>query len=295
MLDQIGKDVVYNNLSPQLREELEKKLKESGRYIKYKFSIARKNPDEERKTGGEYLYPLRWSLTPVVFIITDPYDKIRKRIGIIKQLKEHGAPSDGFHRIVLDEQFRGVLTLDLENHEDQDKFMYLEMHPKYEGGIFRDQNEVSVFKRIDDVKEAKKSLTAREERANAMFVATQMTARQIADFACAMGWDEHEDISILRDRVTENAEKDPSWFRSFIDDKSIEYRAVVKRAMDSKIIAFQPVESKMIWVSNGQTIAILERCEGNKVLDRMSDWVITSKNGQEVYNKLKAMLTKATA
>lgn len=289
MLDQVGTKPVYNNLSKELRDRLNKRAKEAGRFVKYKFAIARRNPDGEHKTGGEYLYPLRWTLTPVTFDITD-VDGIRKKIGIVNELKEFGAPSDGFKRCVVDEPFRGILTLDMEDMEDQDMFAYLELHPKLEGGDFHDKNEMAIFKHIDDVKEAKHSLTARENRANAMFVASQMSTQEIKDFACAMSWDESDDISILRDRVMALADNDPLWFKGFIDDKSIEYRAVVKRAMDRKIIVWQPVENKFSWASNGQTIAVLDRCEDGKVLERMSDWVVTSKNGQEVYTKLKGLL-----
>jgi len=260
MLDQIGTKPVYNNLSPKLREELDKKAKDAGRFVKYKFAIARKNPDTERKTGGEYLYPLRWTLTPVTYTITDPYDNIRKRIGLINQLKEFGAPDDGFRRVVLDEQFRGILTLDMESQEDQDVFMYLEMHPKLEGGRFRDTNDMAVFNRIDELKEAKTALTSKQNRANAMFVATQMTANEVRDFACAMGWNESDEIEIIRNNILEIADSDPEWFKTFINNKAIEYRAVVKRAMDNNIIAWQPVENKFIWSSNGQTIATLDRC-----------------------------------
>lgn len=260
--------------------------------MKYKFAIAKRNPDQELKTGGEYLYPLRWALTPVTFYITDPHDRLRKRIGLVDKLKEFGAPADGFRRVKLDEQFKGILTLDMEQMLDQDVFMYLELHPKFEGGDFRDKNEMAVFKRIDDVKEAKTSLTARENRANAMFGASQMSATELKDFACAMGWDESQDLSIVRNTVMELAENDPQWFKDFINNKSIEYRAVIKRSMDNNIIAWQPVENKFVWSSNGQTIAILDRCEDGKVLERMSDWIITSKNGQEVYTKLKGLLFK---
>lgn len=290
MLDQIGTKPIYNNLSPELREKLSKKAAEVGRYVKYKFAIAKRNPDGEMKTGGEYLYPQSWALTPVTFHITDGGS--RKKIGIIDKLKEYGAPSDSFRRCKLNEQFKGVLTLDLDSMDDQDMFAYLELHPKLEGGIYRDKNEMAIFKHIDDVKEAKSSLTARENRANAMFVASQMAVKEIKDFACAMDWDEHDDISIIRDKVMELADKDPLWFKNFIDNKSIEYRAVIKRAMDNNIVAWQPVENKFVWVSNGQTIAILDRCEDGKVLERMSDWIVTSKNGQEVYTKLKGILFK---
>lgn len=292
MLESIGTKVVYNNLSDQLRKDLEDKLAESPRYINYKFAIARPNPDVEMRVGGDYLYPLRWSLTPVSFDIIDPYDKKRKRIGLVTRLREMGAPDDGFRRILLEEAWRGILRLDKTDANDRDAFACLELHPKLEGGRFRDQNMPAVFKRIDEVQEARKSRSEKENRANAMFVATSMTNAEIMDFACAMGWDENRDIEIIRDEVLELADKNAQFFRDFINNKSIEYRAVIKRAMDNNIVAFQPVENKFIWSSNGQTIAILERCEGGieDVLSRMSDWVITSKNGQEVFSKMKVLL-----
>lgn len=291
MLESIGNKVVYNNLSEQLRKELEDKAAELPRFVKYKFSIARKNPDEELRTGGEYLYPFLWALTPVAFDILD-YDKKRKRIGLVTRLREYGAPDDGFRRVKLRESWRGILTLDMTDSNDRDTFAYLELHPKMEGGKFRDVNMPPIFRRIDEVQEARKSLSEKENRANAMFVATSMTNAEIKDFACAMGWDENRDIDIIRDEVLEIADKNSQFFRDFINNKSIEYRAVIKRAMDNNIIAFQPVENKFVWVANGQTIAILDRCEGGveDILRRMSDWVITSKNGQEVFSKMKVML-----
>lgn len=290
MLEQIGTKVVYNNLSDGLRKQLEDKAAESGRFIKYKFAIARKNPDIELRTGGDYLYPQRWALSPVSFDIIDPFDKKRKKIGLVTRLREYGNPDDGFRRVYLDEPWKGIYTLDMNDKDDRDTFCYLELHPKLENGLFRDPNMAAIFSRIDEVKQAKKSLTEKEDRANAMFVASSMTDNETKDFACAMGWNEHEDIAIIRDKVLDIADKDSKFFKEFINNKSIEYRAVIKRAIDNNIIAFQPVENKFVWVANGQTIAILERCEGNQVLERMSDWVQTSKNGFEVYNKLKNML-----
>lgn len=282
--------MVYNNLSEELRKELEDKAADAGRYVKYRFAIARKNPDQELRTGGEYLYPQRWALSPVTFDIIDPYDKKRKKIGLVTRLKEYGHPDDGFRRIYLDEAWKGIYILDLEDKNDRDAFVYLELHPKLENGRFRDKNMPPIFSRIDEVKQARKSVSEKQDRANAMFIASSMSESEVRDFACAMSWDEHEDGNILRDKLLDLADKNSEFFKNFINNKSIEFRAVIKRAMDNNIIAFQPVENKFIWVSTGQAIAILERCEGDKVLERMSDWVQTSKNGMEVFNKLKTML-----
>lgn len=288
MLEAIGK---FNRLSPDLRKEIETKGDKAGRYVKYRFDIARLNPDGQQTTGGQYIYPLLYTLTPVTFEIIDPYDKGRKRIGLVRDLKEHGASEDSFHRISIKEGWQGIYTIDMEKPHDRDVFAFLELHPKMQNGRFRDFNAPGIVTRIDEVAEATTLSRLRNVKVEAMFVASSFNAQQVRDFAAAMNWNESDDLVILKNRIEAIAESDPVFFKEFIDSKNIEYRAVLKRAMDKNIIAYLPVESKFVWVSNGQPIAVLERVEGGKYLDRMCDWVLTSKNGMEVFQRIKGLLS----
>jgi len=290
MLEAQGKH--YNHLSDQLRKELNDKADKAGRYVRYKFDIARKNPDGEQRTGGEFLYPLLYTLTPATYNIVDPYDKKQKKIALVLALKEFGADFDHFGRVTIRSATQGKLILDMTKPEDRDIFGFLEMHPKMTGGRFQDKEGPGIVSLIDEVKTADDSLKRRNLRIDAMYVAANMQLREIKDFAAAMGWDEHEEPVLLRDKITELAEMDPEFFRSFIDNKSIEYRATIQRSLDNDLIQFLPVESKFIWSTNRQTIAVLDRVEGHNVLERMTDWIMTSKNGMEVFTKLKSMLSK---
>jgi len=290
MLETQGKENKYNNLSPQLRLEIETAAKKFGRYVKYRFAIAKKNPDGDRRTGGEYIYPLLYTLTPVTFDIQDPYDKGKKRIGLVNQLKEFGAQDDGFKRVEIKEGWMGTYTLDLTKMEDQDVFAYLYLHPKLESGKFRDENMPAMVAIIDEVQRANEALLKKSKRVDALIAATSMMPQEIKDFASAMGWDENQDLGILQNDISDMAEKDPEFFSEFINHKNIEQRAILKRAMDNNLIAFVPVENKFIWVKNGQTIATLDRVEDGRILERMSDWIYTSKNGQETYAKIKSLL-----
>lgn len=295
MLEAQGK---YNHLSSQLRSYLEEEAAKAGRVVKFKFAIARLNPDGEQKAGGKYLYPLSWSLTPVTFQILDPGDKKLKTIGMVKHLKEEGHESDALHRVVLREAWQGKLPLDMSIAEDREQFAFILLHPKLAGGKFYDAQQPPLITRIDEKKQATEQLKTRKLRVDAMYVAANMMTQEIKDFSCAMGWNEHDEEVILRDRIVELADKDPEFFKNFIDNKNIEYRAVVQRAMDNNIIAFLPVESKFVWVSNGSPIAVLERTEGGNILERMCDWVMTSKNGLATFEKIKGLLSenaKATA
>lgn len=287
MLQAQGK---YNNISQKLRTELEEVAKSAGRFIKYKFSIARINPDGEQKTGGKYLYPLVYTVTPVTYDIVDPYDKTQKRIALVQALKEFGAPSDSFRRVKLKEGWQGIYTLDMNKIEDRDMFAYLEMHPKMENGRFRDTEQPAMISRIDEKAKATEQLRIRKLKVDAMYVASNMTTQEVRDFASAAGWNEFEDENILVDRITQIAEEKPEFFRDFIDNKNIGTRAILQRAIDNNIIAFLPVESRLVWVATGQTIAVLERADNTNLLERLCDWVLVSKNGPEVFAKIKDML-----
>lgn len=287
MLEAQGK---YNHLSEKLRADIQKAADRAGRYVKYRFAIARKNPDGERKTGGEYLYPLLYTLTPVTFDIVDPYDKQRKKIALVIETNEKDATSDKFDRIEIKEGWQGVYTLDMNNPNDRDKFAYIELHPKLENGMLRDLQIAPIVSKVDEKQRAETAMRERNVKVDAMFAASNMNPEEVKDFAAAMGWDEATDIVILKEEICSLAERDPKFFIDFVNDKALEYKAVIKRALDNRIINWIPVENKFVWASNKQAIAVLERMEGGKELERMSEWLLVSKNGGEIYNKIRGML-----
>ncbi len=280
----------YNKLSPELRERLLKQREIAGKTVKYKFYIAHKNPDGQN-TGGEYIFPAVYTLTPVTYTIIDPGDKMPKLIGLAQSIDRNGEYEEvRLNRISIPERFQGILSLDLSYPEHIEMFEYLELHPKMEGGILRDKNIPAMFARVDDLKEAKTKLKQRELRSTALMVATRMSEKEVRDFAAAMNWNELEDLDILKDKLTRLADEDPAFFQKFMDDPLIESKATIRRAIDANIIAWMPVENKFAWVSNGSTIAMLERSEGDKYLDQMANWLRAHKNGEEVYKKIKSML-----
>lgn len=284
----------YNEFTPVLRKQLEDERTKVTRNPKYKFYIASKNPDGEHKTGGEYIFPGMYTLSPVTFQIIDPGDKRPRQVGLTDgEIKTGPSERDvetRFKRVTVREDQFGVLMLDLHEIGDVAIFEYLELHPKNENGFFRDKNIPAMFCRIDELKEAKTRLKYRDLRSTALMVATRMMEPEIRNFAAAMNWNELEDLEILRDRVTEIADKDPEFFRKFVDDPNLESKAILRRAIDANVIAWIPVENKFVWVSNGSTIAMLERSEGDQYFERMSDWFLTAKNGADTYKKIKALL-----
>lgn len=294
MLTQSGGKV--NDLSPKLREDLQKKMERMAvkDKIKFKFDIARKNPDPD-KTGGEYLFQPHWVLQPVTFDIMDPHKEKDKRtkIGLVVHENDKGIP-DGFARVILTDRDRGNLTLDISKPDDIDRFAYLMLHPTLDGGDFQDKSYAPQFKYVDVKKDAQKKQEARNLRRDAMEVASNMTGEEEANFALAMGWDEDIEPIDRNEKISDFAEKDPEGFKKMIESSYYALRALVSRAESRKIINWLPAEYKYVWETTGEVMVAHGRQEGLNRLEKTAEWLGTDKKGQAAEEKLRNML-KATS
>lgn len=298
--------VKINDFSPELRAMLEKKvadLEKIGGKIKFKFNIAQKNPEYNfqgaqngegdemeiiQAVGPKTVFPSYWTLQPVTFYIVDPGDKKKKRAGIVIEEDEKGN-AIGFKRIVLTERDRGVKTLRFENPDDRDEIGLILLHPALKGGLFHDEKQYgNLIELVNETADAKKRTARRSDKADAMYVASRMDDKEIKDFACAMGWDEDEDISVLGDRIGEMAESDPEGFAKTMKHDHFQYRAAITRAEKAGEIIWIPLENKYTW-SNGQTIAAFGKQDDLDRLKSLSEFLMTHKEGDAMFKRIKAL------
>ncbi len=291
MLEQVAQ---YNDLSPKLRAELVEQIKSFGNKVRFRFNISNPNPDPE-KYNGPIIWPFLWTLDPAIFTIVDPFEKrdgksVSKQIAMVERLDEKGVPNK-FERIRIHARYQGIFSFDLTMPEDQKKVMYLLLHPKLSEGRFLDKSKQQVVSRIDEKKQAADAKKARDAKKLAMVAASNMEEAEVREFAAAMLWDETDDIELLRNLVEEYAEASPDMFKDIIANKSIEFRAIVKKSIDRQLIAYNPSEHKFVWVENQQTITVLGAgLDGKHETERLAEWLMTSgKQGDNVYNKLKSL------
>ncbi len=283
----------YNNLSAKLREEIEAKLKGFGKSVRYKFEISKPNPDPA-KYNGDTVWPNRYTLDPAVWDVTDPYEVAgkskSKKIGIVEAVDENGKPNR-FRKIRVMAPQKGVLILDLENsQEDYYTAFALELHPKLIGGKFEDKNAYRVVTRIDENAEAETKRKERTARKKALDAAESMEDADIVNFADAMMWDSGEPANILRNKVEELAETDPEFFNDLIEKKEIQVRALVKQALDKRIITHDPVENKFMWASNMQLITALPVSLTANHVQQFAEWlVVGGTKAEEVHKKIKEL------
>jgi len=164
-----------NKFWPELRKKLNEERQAVGKIAKYKFYIARKNPDPQHKPDEEYLFPAIYTLTPVTYDVTDGTTGAQIRVGLYDGIhRDKDFEEMRFKRVMVFNRDEGILALDLTTPEHQQIFEYLEMHPKNENGMFRDKNIPALFCRIDELKEAKTRLRKNEMRGQTIMVATRM-------------------------------------------------------------------------------------------------------------------------
>jgi hypothetical protein len=288
MLEQVAH---WNDFSPELRKKIEKELESYGRFVRFKFDIGKTNPDVTKYNGPE-VWPFLYTLDPVTYNVTDKDEKREnksklKKVGIVSGVDEKGLPNQ-FKRVRLKEGQRGQIQFDTEKPEDVEVVVYLMLHPKNNGGLFQNPEQRPVFARVDEAKYATEKRTERTAKIKAQNAAMEMSEKDVRDFADAMMWVSTDELSVLRNRVEELAENSPVFFNELVEGKNVEYQAAVKKAMDKKIISFDPAEYKYIWCANQQPIVVLTPVADKNEVQRMAEWLMTG--GEPAYKKLKELL-----
>lgn len=284
----------YNNLSTKLREELVEKLQNLGKRVRYKFDIGNPNPDPQ-KYNGAMVFPNLYTLDPCIFDILDPYEEKgkpkSKKIALISGTDEKGIPNK-FGRIRVRAAEAGILDLDLtEGGEGWYTAMYLELHPKLLNGKFADTSKHPVVSRIDEVQSASNAKKERTARLKALNAAQDMNDKDVFNFADAMLWDSSEDILILRNKVEELADSNPEFFNDLVSGKTIEYKAAIKKAMNKKVIEFDPAEYKFLWCGNKQTIAMLSPAGDRNEVEKFAEFLQTGgEKADTIYKKIKDLI-----
>lgn len=282
--------VKYNNISDKLREELTKKIESFGKVARYKFNISHPNPDKTLHSGKAVVWPAIYTLKPTVFTIVDPYDKNqRKTIALYNGLDNDGKPR--FKKIKVNAIAEGNYSLDLSDPDNQQIACVLELHPRLVDGQFRDKSKMQMITRIDEKKLATDKRTERSERKKALDKAQAMSDKEVVEFADAMLWDSAEDLGVLRDRIEEMAETTPKIFNDLFEGKSVEYRAVIKKALDRQAIGFNPAEWKFIWSSNQETLMVLQQVDGLNEVEQLAEALMTGgEKADKIYTRIKSSL-----
>lgn len=291
----LEKHHIYNDLSEKLRKELVEKVDGLGKIARFQFNISNPNPDPEKREGPT-LWPMMYTLDPLIFNINDPYEKgaqKSKKIGLVKETDGDGKPTK-FSRIQVFRRQRGVLELYLENEEDRYKAMYLLLHPKTGGGMFEDKTRNAVVTLIDERKLAKEKTEARSLKVKAMSDAQGLSEEEVMKFAKAMTWDTTLDVGVLKSQIEDLAEYEPEYYmelRNEDGEKAIEYLSVIQDAVDKHVVEFDPSNYCYVWASNKHTIYSLPPDGTKTEKEKFAVWLQNGDDkAKETYKRIKTLV-----
>lgn len=296
LLDSIG---LNNNFSEKLRDELRNEVEKMGGtsgVIRFSFDISNPNPDPDKK-GGAIIWPWKYTLTPKTFRITDPHDKQTKFVGMVEEttpsVNGTGVTVTRWRSVKVENQDKGVLTLHTKTSiEDFEMAMYLLLHPANAKGKFRDATKRAVFELIDDKAVAQERTKLRGNKVKALLAVEKMSVTQLRDFALAMAWDE-TDVDIIRDNAQAIAESDADMLLNLLDEtnKTVEYKATIKKAEDKGLIFFDAMEYSYKYVDTRQVIFAVEPSGQGEPQDKLAFWFINGgEKAEAAYKKLKAAI-----
>lgn len=281
-----------NDLSKKTREELVKRVKGYGRYVKYKFNIERKNPDPE-KVNGQFVVPALFSLHPTKIDLFDKNHDGGGRqvtVGLVERTDDKGLP-DKYKIIKLLASDRCELSLDTEDVEQMQVAMYLEIHSKNTDSMFPNPSVYPVFSRLDEQKASTDSRTIRSAKVAALNVAMAMSDAEIMEFARAMVWEGCDDLAkvgLFRDAVEKEAEVDPDKFRTLVESKKIQYLASIQSGLEKRKIVYNAGERSFAWMSGGNPVFVCSQGTAKEPNLQFAEWLMTDEGkAKDIFKKIK--------
>jgi hypothetical protein len=286
---QTYKDKNINVISEQLQKHLEKNAIPAKGKIEYKLLNGTLDINPELKTEEERLkYP---SLTQIHLStkVKDPGNGGKVvEIGIVKDFDEQGRPI--YDKLFVMGAEKGKLFFHDDVMGHGEIAALLELHQQNESNPFRDKSIKPLFKKIDRLKDAQDEKALSDKLFKSLQAIDLMTNEDKRLIHAASGGNYHDEDILVEASLTKLAKKDPEGFYKLADSPLTKIKALVKQAEESNIIQFDAQHYKYIWVKSKETIATLERIEGEPTLSQMAEYINTHKEGGKIQKQIETML-----
>jgi len=192
------------------------------------------------------------------------------------------------HSVWFQKEYNGTLVLDGSKRDDSEIYEYLELCNYNASNPNRSQDVKAIFERVNPTANAEKKRKSRTTRRQALNAAAEMNASDVRDFAALMGWNDKQDLVILRDLVEDYADGNPTEFIKKSKNKQNSLSALINRAAKSNVIKFDGRSNGWKWADSNEVI-----CSVSRGTDRVEGLVVhltESANGAQVIKTLQSAL-----
>ena len=142
------------------------------------------------------------------------------------------------------EMFNAVLSLDVTKEYDKRLYEFLSDHPLIKGKFT-----------IEDVSAKEQEVAENSiKSAEAITIASKLTEQSMRDLALLMGIDSDQQEMLLRAKIIQFSNQDPTTFLSHLDDIDKEHRIFLKKAIAKEILT----KVNGVWKHNTLNIGLTE-------------------------------------
>ena len=142
------------------------------------------------------------------------------------------------------EMFNAVLSLDVNKEYDKRLYDFLSDHPLIKGKFT-----------IEDVSAKEQEVAEQSiKSAEAITIASKLTEQSMRDLALLMGIDSDQQEMLLRAKIIQFSNQDPTTFLSHLDDIDKEHRIFLKKAIAKEILT----KVNGVWKHNTLNIGLTE-------------------------------------
>lgn len=179
----------------------------------------------------------------------------------------------------------GMITLKGGRIKDVELYQYLSLCNYNASNPNRSSDSPAIFERLNPVANAENKRKARSTRRQALNIAADMNANTCREFAAAMGWDDGQELALLRDRIEEYADSNPTEFIKKSKNKQNSLSALIARSQKAGEISFDSKTNSWKWKGSDEVICSVAR--GTDKVNILIEHLTSAPNGPEMIKTLQ--------
>jgi hypothetical protein len=184
----------------------------------------------------------------------------------------------------------GFKRLNPRTARDRDILEFLLLSNFNGSNPFRDPNVRPLFEVFRPEEKAKQRVDQRLQRVQAITIAASMTEEELREFAASVGWNEAEDVYVLKDKALDWCDRDPKGFVEAQSSRERYIMATLRRAEARDIIAKNILENAWVWKASNQTICSLPRNSERDMYQSFVDWYMSNDVAVKIFHELESII-----
>ena len=268
----------FNNIDPSIIKRLG--INTLTEPVTLKLLTVRMNPDNP----SQPLIPVykRIPNRDVIVVDGNTYD--------IAAIASVSGDKASFYEIGFWRDEGGYKRFDPRNARQKEQLEFLLMSNYNASNPLRDPSIKPLFEVFRPEDKAKARVDSRMKKIEAISLAAAMSEEECREFAASVGWNEADDIFVIKDKILDWCEKDPVGFIEAQSSRERYVLATLKRAESRNIVTRNPLENSWEWSSTGQVLCSMPRVSGKDMHEGFVDWYMSDDRALRVFQELESIV-----